>query len=150
MDDLSIEELERRVNETKRRLELIRELSELDKQLGAQQPQDSAQAENIVEVETTQCKKVMKQQNLFAAYKMTSSVTSARGATTIYRPAIVEEKSFYTRSRAPLHATDARKKTSPPRLLGGKLRLRLLQRRLTTSFYRPQTDLVASSPSCVA
>ena len=31
MDDLSIEELERRVNETKRRLELIRELSELGK-----------------------------------------------------------------------------------------------------------------------
>ena len=57
MDDLSIEELERRVNETKRRLELIRELSELDKQLGVQQPQDAAQAENIVEVEATQCKK---------------------------------------------------------------------------------------------
>ena len=54
MDDLSIEELERRVNETKRRLELIRELSELDKQLGVQQPQDAAQAENIVEVEATQ------------------------------------------------------------------------------------------------
>ena len=95
MDDLSIEELERRVNETKRRLELIRELSELDKQLGVQQPQDAAQAENIVEVEATQCKKAMKQQNLFAAYKMTSSVTSASGSTTIYRPAIVEEKSFY-------------------------------------------------------
>ena len=84
------------MNEKKRRLELIRELSELDKQLGVQQPQDAAQAETIVEVETTQSsKKAMKQQNLFAAYKMTASVTSASGATTIYRPAIVEEKSFH-------------------------------------------------------
>ena len=63
MDDLSLEELERRVNDKKRRLELIRELSELDKQLGVQQPQDVAQAETIVEVETTQSsKKAMKQQ----------------------------------------------------------------------------------------
>ena len=67
MDDLSLEELERRVNDKKRRLELIRELSELDKQLGVQQLQDAAQAETIVEVETTQSsKKAMKQQNLFA------------------------------------------------------------------------------------
>ena len=81
MDDLSIEELERRVNETKRLLELIRELSELDKQLGVQQPQDAAQAENIVEVEATQCKKAMKQQNLFAAYKMTYRPTPRRTKT---------------------------------------------------------------------
>ncbi len=53
--DLSLEELERLVNEKRRRLELLQQLSEIDKRLEAQQPQDAAQqADTIVEIETTQ------------------------------------------------------------------------------------------------
>jgi hypothetical protein len=85
--DLSLEELEleRLVKEKRRRLELLQlqQLSEIDKRLEAQQPQDAAQSDTIVEIETistqietTQSnKKAWKQPNLFAAFKMTSGAT---------------------------------------------------------------------------
>ena len=92
--DLSIEDLERIVSEKKRRLQLIQESSELDKQLSTVQgPQN---ADRIVDIDSTQPKKKSQQQNLFSAFKMTASVTTKKGLSKMYYPAIIKDKSFYT------------------------------------------------------
>ncbi len=74
---ISLQFLTGLVNEKRRRLELLHQLSEIDKRLEALQQQGPAQADTIVEIETTQIettqsnKKASKQLNLFTAFKMT-------------------------------------------------------------------------------